>query len=172
MSEKKFLWALFGLGIIAFPWVIFRKAPLKDWVIVYFIVGFVSGIIDNIVTAKGFLRYPVKAFPRFFNVSCTFDFVVCPLMNVIYNQVTYHDKPHKTVLKLFLFITPMTLFETFLEKNTNLIQWRMGWKWYHTYVSIFIKYLSVRFIMTLIRYSSYLQNVYVDKKSINFDVEQ
>ncbi|WP_309143480.1 CBO0543 family protein [Bacillus sp. V3B] len=63
----------------------------------------------------------------------------------------------------FLFITPMTLFETWLEKNTSLIKWKNGWNWYHTYVSAFLKYLKVRFLMGLIRYLSHLQKTYLSK---------
>ena len=158
MNEKRFLNFLFTLGIIAFPFVVFRKKPLKDWLIVYFFVGLISGIIDKILVTKGKLKYPVKKFKNIFLVSCTFDYIICPLMNIIYNQVTYKDNYILKFLKLFLFITPMTLFETFLEKNTNLIKWKNGWKWYHTYISIFIKYFSVRTLMDLVRYISKLQD--------------
>ncbi|MFV8830085.1 CBO0543 family protein [Alkalihalobacterium sp. APHAB7] len=165
MNEKKFLNYMFYFGILAIPFVFFRKKPLKDWVIVYFIVGFVSGIIDNILVTRGKLKYPVKKFKNYFLVSCTFDFVLCPLLNVIYNQATYKNNAWQSFLKLFLFITPMSLFETWLEKNTNLIKWKNGWKWYHTYISIFTKYLSVRIIMAIIRYFSNLQQHVFESKS-------
>jgi hypothetical protein len=90
-------------------------------------------------------------------------------MNIIYNQVTYKNSALKTFLKLFLFITPMTLFEAWLEKNTNLIKWKDGWKWYHTYSSIFTKYLSVRFLMAIIRYFSKMQQSVMNLNNSNND---
>ncbi len=164
MNEKRFLNYLFYSSIIVFPFVVFRKKPLKDWLIVYFFVGLISGIIDKILVTRGKLKYPVKKFKNTFLVSCTFDFILCPLMNIVYNQVTHKDNALQKFIKLFLFITPMTLFETFLEKNTNLIKWKNGWKWYHTFISIFIKYLSVRTLMDIVRYFSKLQNSVLDDK--------
>ncbi|ARK32669.1 CBO0543 family protein [Halalkalibacter krulwichiae] len=151
MSEKNFLWLLQGMTIGSLPFVLFRKQPIKDWLIVFFLVGIVSGNIDKWLTRKGILQYPVRTFPRFLQTSFLFDYLLCPLLNVLYNQITFKDKPKLALLKLFLFITPMTVFELFLEKNTNLIKWKKGWTFYHTYISTFTKYFSVRLLMGLIR---------------------
>ncbi len=55
-NEKKFLWILFLGAIFAYPYVIFRKSPKKDWIIVFLTVGFISSIIDKILTTKGYLK--------------------------------------------------------------------------------------------------------------------
>lgn len=74
----------------------------------------------------------------------TFDLLLCPLMNIIFNQVTLKDEPINIIFKVFLFTTPMSLFEKWLEKNTGLIKWKKGWGWYHTFLSITLKYLGIR----------------------------
>lgn len=155
-NEKKFLWILFLGSLFAYPFTIIRKSPIKDWIIVFSLVGLISGIIDKILTEKGFLKYPTTILKNL-GISGTFDFMLCPLMNVIFNQFTYKDRPIYIFLKVLLFTTPMSLFEKWLEKNTSLIRWRNGWSWYHTFFSITLKYLAIRSIMGFIRYLSKVQ---------------
>ncbi|WP_313959713.1 CBO0543 family protein [Cytobacillus oceanisediminis] len=72
-------------------------------------------------------------------------------MLLYYNQWTHNSKPAGIVLKLFPFTIPQVLIETFAAKKTDLITWRKGWTRYHSFISLAIKLLLCRGIISTIR---------------------
>ncbi|WP_319005473.1 CBO0543 family protein [Metabacillus litoralis] len=74
-----------------------------------------------------------------------------PLFLLYYNQLTLNSKPSGILLKLFPFVIPQVLLETFAAKNTDLITWKKGWSWYHSAISLIIKLLLCRSIISAVR---------------------
>lgn len=133
-----------GLGILP---VIFRKPPLKDWLLVYLWNAVSNIIIDHCIVSTRIVKYPVRLLPKKFKSNVLFDFLLYPAVTVVYNQQTKDDKFITSLYKLLMFVVPMTIIEQIAEKNTKLIKFKKGWKWYHSFVSLYIKSLLDRLWM-------------------------
>lgn len=138
------------VGLILLPFAIVKR-PFKDWVIVYLVSIMGNSLADRYLVSKGFLTYKIRPFPNIFSIHLPFDFVHYPLSLLYYNQWTLNSKPIGIILKLLPFVIPQVLVETFAEKKTNLIKWKKGWKWYHSFITLVIKLLLCRSIISLIR---------------------
>lgn len=150
LLEKVILKILLYSGLSSII-ILLRKPPIKDWIIVLSVTGLVSGIVDIILVSKKVLDYPLRLYPKKFKIHFLFDFILCPVVSILYNQVTFKDKALKTILKLF----PFTIIHVFLEilavKYTELIRWKNGWSWYHTFITMNVKYLSIRLFIEMVR---------------------
>lgn len=136
------------IGLILTPLIIFKKKPYKRWVTVFVITAISSGITDYILVRKGYLKYPTKLLDKYFNISILFDFIYCPLLNVVYHQISHNDRPLMRVLKVFLITVPQLLLELFFERNTSFLKFKNGWNWKHTFLGMNIKYLAIRILMS------------------------
>ncbi|WP_216828541.1 CBO0543 family protein [Alkalihalobacterium elongatum] len=163
MFEKIVLRIFFCGGLISIPLLLFRKPPIKDWIIVFLFTGIISGIIDMVLVSKNYLSYPKRLFPKKFQIHFLFDYIMCPVVSVAYNQWTYKDKSFRVFLKLFPFTIFHMLLEVLAERYTKLIRWKKGWKWYHTYFSMTLKYFIVRISIYFIRKVSKQQESYSSK---------
>jgi len=157
---------IFGIGGSIF-FLLQRKGDLKDWFLIYFIKTLVSTVIDGPVIKTKFLQYPHRYFPKLFDSNIVFLYILFPLSCVIYNQFTFKMKPLKSILSVFLFSGPMALFESWLEKNTNLVKYHKGWNSYITLIVLSFTFLLVKGWIEGIRF--------LDKKIKNhssFDTER
>lgn len=122
INEVFILRSLFILGIMMF-FNLVRKPPIKDWLIIFFFKSYITTILDNILVKKGYLKYPVKIF-KSFDYSFLFGYVIFPVTCVYFNQVTRHSSFLGIMFKCIIFTLPSTITEYFLEKHTNLIQYK------------------------------------------------
>jgi hypothetical protein len=129
-----------------------RKGDMKDWFLIYFIKTLVSTILDGPVIKTKYLQYPHRYFPKLFDSNIVFLYILFPLSCVMYNQFSYKMKPLKTILSVFLFSGPMTLFENWLEKNTDLVKYNKGWNGYITFIVLSFTFLLVKGCMEGIRF--------------------
>lgn len=153
MSKKDypyyFLIATTLTGLMLLPFAIVKRS-FKDWIIVY-LVSFIGNLLsDQYLVKKGYLKYQKKLFPKY-KIHLPFDFIHYPLMLLYYNQWTLNSKPAGIILKLFPFVIPLTIIETIAEKKTNLIKWKRGWSWYHSFISMILKLFICRGIIATIR---------------------
>lgn len=154
--EKKILTYIFLIGIGSFINLL-RKPPIKDWLIIFLLKSYIASILDNLLVKKGYLYYPVKLF-KTFDMSVIFSYLIFPVSCIYFNQITKSSTILGIVAKSFLFSFPSTLVEYWLEKNTKVITYKKSWTSIHSYISINITFLLVRFLMTLIRKSAEKQS--------------
>jgi hypothetical protein len=145
------LLTIFGIGGSIF-FLTRKKGDLKDWFLIFFIKTLVSTVFDGPVIKTKYLQYPYRYFPKFFDSNIVFLYILFPLSCVMYNQFTYKMKPLKTILSVFLFSGPMTLFENWLEKNTNLVKYHKGWNSYITFIVLSFTFLLVKGCIEVIRF--------------------
>lgn len=139
------------LGLFSFP-IAFRKKPIKDWLIVYLITALSSILLDIILVEKKLLSYPIRIFPKYFKFHIVFDLLLCPIVSVFYNQLTYKDKSMTRIVgKLLLFTIPQLLIEVLTGRYLNMVKWHKWWRWYHTFISMNVKYLVIRMFVQLVR---------------------
>jgi hypothetical protein len=137
-------------GLCLLPFAIIKR-PLKDWIIVYLVSLIGNSLTDRYLVSSGFLKYDIRPFPGRFQIHLPFDYIHYPLMLLYYNQWTLNSKPIGIILKLFPFVIPQVIIETIAAKKTDLITWRKGWNWYHSFFSLIIKLLICRGIIYSIR---------------------
>jgi hypothetical protein len=145
------LLTIFGIGGSIF-FLSRKKGDLKDWFLIFFIKTLVSTVFDGPVIKTKYLQYPHRYFPKFFDSNIVFLYILFPLSCVMYNQFTYKMKLLKTILSVFLFSGPMTLFENWLEKNTNLVKYHKGWNSYITFIVLSFTFLLVKGCIEVIRF--------------------
>ncbi|WP_078542948.1 CBO0543 family protein [Litchfieldia alkalitelluris] len=147
--EKYILRALFLFGIASFINLV-RKPPVKDWLLIFFLKGYMSSILDKVLVREGYITYPTKFFKKF-DVSIIFDYVLFPISCVYFNQVTEKSRLTDIFIKLFYFSVPMALGEAWLEMNTQVIKYKKGWTPLKSFISLSLTFLVVRGVMYLIR---------------------
>jgi hypothetical protein len=151
-NEKNILIFLMVFGLISLVNLI-RKPPVKDWIIIFLLKGFLSSILDNLIVKKGYIKYPVKLL-KLFDTSFIFDYLLFPITCVYYNQLTYQKELKTIIQRVFYFSIPMTLVEQWLENKTNLVKYKKGWNWFYTFTSLNGTFLLVRTTIGLIRLKS------------------
>ncbi|HAQ06981.1 MAG TPA: hypothetical protein DCR24_05435 [Bacillus bacterium] len=129
---------------------ILKKQPVKDWILIFFLKAFYSVFFDSFVLRKKKITYPVRLLPQTFNINILFDVLLFPITCVHYNQMTYHSTFIKTVLKVFVFSTPISIGEIWLEKNTKLIKYH-DWHWFYSFMTLTTSFWLVRATIYLIR---------------------
>ncbi|GAA0338063.1 hypothetical protein GCM10008967_30430 [Bacillus carboniphilus] len=127
------------------------KRSFKDWLIVYLVSLIGNSLADRYLVSKGYLKYNIRPLPKKFKIHLPFDYIQYPLMLLYYNQWTLNSKPIGIFLKLFPFIIPQVIVETIAERKTDLITWKKGWDWYHSFISLIIKFLVCRLIIASVR---------------------
>ncbi|CAM4269832.1 CBO0543 family protein [Paenibacillus tarimensis] len=137
------------LGLLVYA---FRRPPRKDWMLAYLFNAASNMAIDNVVVNKGYIEYPVRLFPKIFETHLLFNLFYYPTATILYNQMTYRDKPLHQLYKVFIFSVPLVFIEAWANANTKLVKWKKGWRWYHTFLGITIKSLITRWIVQLARY--------------------
>jgi hypothetical protein len=150
MREKKILRYLLIAGVISLPFL-FKKQPVKDWIIVFCLKAFYSGFVDSIVVAQKKIIYPVRLLPKIFNINILFDLILFPIACVIYNRITYNSNVIKTIYNVFFISIPIIIGEIWIEKNTQLIKYKKNWNWFYSFIGLNLSFWLVRGTMAVIR---------------------
>lgn len=153
-ADNSFLRTLLVLNLIAIIPVVLRKPPLKDWLLVYFFDALTNGIADRFLVANKLVSYPTRFLPKVFKTHILFNYLIHPTFSILFNQFTQRDQPSKILFKLILLLFPLSSFEYWAAKNTSLIRWKSGWKWYSSFVTLTIKSLITRIMIGLVRYAA------------------
>jgi len=90
--EKVFLRVMLVITIGIIPYLL-RKSPVKDWILVYLLNGLTNVIIDKFMVSYKILKYPVRFFPKTFDINLLFDMLLYPIMTITYNQTTKNSSP-------------------------------------------------------------------------------
>ncbi|RYI24971.1 hypothetical protein EVU96_25270 [Bacillus infantis] len=149
-KEKSILYSLLAFGIITLPFS-FLRTPRKEWFTVFFLKGFLSSMIAMVAVAYKWIEYPVRFLPKIYRISIIFDYLLFPLTCVWYNQTSYKSNLKGILFQaFFLYSLPMTVTEYWIEKKTQLIDYKK-WTWVHTYVSLSLTFLFTRGFMGIVR---------------------
>ena len=148
--QKKLLRIILGVGLLLIPFA-FKREKLKDWLLIFFLKGYISSFLDQIIVKKKHISYPVRFMSKYFDSSILFDYLLFPLLCVFYNRTSEKSNLHSIFLQSFIYSTPMTVLEVILEKKTNLIRYKKNWNWLITYSTLVVTFLFVRGFIAIIR---------------------
>lgn len=76
--------------------------------------------------------------PKVFDINFVYDYLICPYITIWFCQSTYNDKLPDILKKLFLYGIPQSSYEIGLEQKTNALEFRKGYRWYHSLFLVFI----------------------------------
>lgn len=142
-------WSVAALSIFLL-WRSFRKPGTTEWLLAFFITGWVSILLGVLAVEEGMLEYPVRFFPEHFASSILFELLAFPALSVMFNQTTRHSSFIGICGQALLYSSIMLFVELILEKHTNAITYT-GWAWYHTLLSLFAVFMLVRGLLALVR---------------------
>ena len=148
--QKKLLRIVLGIGLLLIPFA-FKREKLKDWLLIFFLKGYIASLLDQIIVKKKHVSYPVRFMSKYFDSSILFDYLLFPLLCVFYNRTSEKSNLNSIFLQAFTYSTPMTVLEMILEKKTNLIKYKKNWNWLITYVTLVVTFLFVRGFIAIIR---------------------
>ncbi|MGM0877744.1 MAG: CBO0543 family protein [Bacillota bacterium] len=157
MKDKIILQIMTIIGLGGWS-LLFRKGPIKDWFLVYLIKTLITTLINSPVTKKKLVNYPYRYFADSFDTNIIFDYVIFPLLCVIYSQFTYKLKLLKTILSVFIFSVPMTVIEVWLDRNTRLVKYSRKWNWFHTLLVLTVTFWASRGFIASIRFLNQKRN--------------
>jgi hypothetical protein len=148
--QKKLLRIILGVGLLLIPFA-FKREKLKDWLLIFFLKGYIASFLDQIIVKKKRISYPVRFMSKYFDSSLLFDYLLFPLLCVFYNRTSEKSNLHSIFLQSLIYTTPMTVLEVILEKKTNLIRYKKNWNWLITYSTLVVTFLFVRGFIVIIR---------------------
>lgn len=154
MIEK--LLIKFGIlfGIILFP-TLFRSPSYKLWIPFFIWNGLVNHLFNLILVKSKKIRYPIRFMPKVFDINFVYDYLVCPYITIWFCQSTYNDKFPNILKKLIFWGMPQVIYEILLEKNTDALEFKNGYKWFHSLSLVFILKLLLRGTLELIKRVGY-----------------
>ena len=148
--QKKLLRIILGVGLLLIPFA-FKREKLKDWLLIFFLKGYIANFLDQIIVKKKQISYPVRFMSKYFDSSLLFDYFLFPILCVFYNRTSEKSNIRSIFLQSLIYTTPMTVLEVILEKNTNLIRYNKNWNWLITYSTLVVTFLFVRGFIVIIR---------------------
>ncbi|RBW67948.1 CBO0543 family protein [Bacillus taeanensis] len=150
--EQIILWALLIIGISLFFFSL-RKPPLKDWLLMFLLSANITTFLGVLVEGEEMLHYPVKFLSDHFDTSILYEYVLFPVICIYFYQTTYHAAYRGIVGQALVYTAALTIVEVGVERYTNLLHYHT-WTWVHTFISVFLLMLFLRFMMKLINWKS------------------
>ncbi|MBE2978773.1 CBO0543 family protein [Priestia megaterium] len=147
--ERRFLKYTTIIFLSSLPFVL-KKVKIKDSLLILFMNGYTNAIVDRFLVNRNILKYPVRFIPKDFKSNFVFNYLYLPIVSLWLYQLTKNDKPFKIIIKIVSTVSSLFLFELWAEKNTKLIKWKKGWKWYYSLISLNVRTLFSRLIIEII----------------------
>lgn len=135
MKDRRLLHISLVAGIGLLP-ILLRKPGPKKWAVIHASNAVASHLMDDYLVKTKQLEYPVRLFPRVFNIELVYDYLICPLLSILYCQSSYNASLANTAVQGVLFAIPQVAIEYAAERKTKLIKYRNGWTWVHSFVGI------------------------------------
>ncbi|TCN25367.1 CBO0543 family protein [Mesobacillus foraminis] len=151
MKDKTILRIITVLGISGGIFLL-RKGSIKDFFLIFLFKSVVSSLIDASISKKKLVQYPYRYFKDSFKINIVFDFLIFPLVCVIYSKLTNKADTLKTVLTVFLLSVPMTIIEEILRRKTRLVKYSKKWSWFHTLAYLTVTFWSSRLFVAALRF--------------------
>lgn len=149
MSDRKILWLFLIVSLLLLP-TMFRKPSIKNWVIAFLLNAFSNAFVAVYLAGKNFLVYPTRIMPSVFISNIVYDYLICPLISAWFCQATKNSKVPTIFLLGVVFTFPQILIELFMLHKTNLLKYKNGWTWKHSFIGIYLTKLFVRTSVSLI----------------------
>ncbi|WP_170885520.1 CBO0543 family protein [Bacillus alkalicellulosilyticus] len=147
--EKKVL-LISAISAVLLTPLSFIGKDYKKWIMCFLINSYTNVFVAPALATNGYLRYPVRLFPKIYKSSIIYDYFICSLITTWYCRFTLHDNWHNAIWKVLFFAAPQAILELWFERNTKLIKYNRGWTGFHSFVTIALaKYVIRLFIVYL-----------------------
>lgn len=150
MKDKTILRLITAISISGW-FFLFRKGSIKDWFLIYLFKIMLTTLLDGPIAKKKLVKYPYRFLEKLFSTNIIFDYVLFPVLCVLYSQLTLKMKRMQIIVSAFIFSAPMTYVHNWLEKNTRLVKYGKGWNWVHTLTVFTMTFWCSRVFIAWIR---------------------
>ncbi|MBM7660350.1 hypothetical protein JOC85_001117 [Bacillus mesophilus] len=150
MLEKFIYRAGIVSSILSFP-TLFKHPSYKLWIPFFIWNGFVNVLFNSYLVKTNKVTYPIRFMPKILKINIVYDVLICPYLSIWYCQSTYNDKLPTMIKKLFLWGIPQGAYEILLERKTNSLRFKRGYKWYHSLFLVFIVKILSRVVLESIK---------------------
>lgn len=147
--EKLMIKGLTALCIGSLPFI-FRKGPIKILIIAFLFKGIIASLLDNYVVGEGRIKYPVRFFPKHFRLNIVYDYLMYPIIGVLFTRLTYKLKLIPIVLITTCLSLLMTSSQWWLERKTKLFKWQK-WSVFHSFFMFMATLLTERGFTELVK---------------------
>lgn len=147
--EKVILWIalITSVGLIVY-WI--RKPGLKDWLILFFFSCSYGTLLANLFIQMGLFTHLVRFVPELFETNLMFDCLFYPSMVVIYNQTASGLGLKGSFLQALAYSVPMSLFELWAERYTDLIEYHR-WSIWYSFILFVLTFLLTKAFINMVR---------------------
>ncbi|WP_438445546.1 CBO0543 family protein [Gorillibacterium sp. sgz5001074] len=149
-------WTIHGAALVIVILIFirtYRRLPVRDMLLVFFIQAYISSFFGVLVVSEGWIDYPVRLLPQYFDSSILFEYVAFPASCVLFYETTLKANHSGILFQAVLYSSIMTLVEVALERNSMVIQYH-AWDWYDSFASLALTFLLVRYLIAGIRHLS------------------
>ncbi|MCA1321052.1 hypothetical protein LC085_14105 [Bacillus tianshenii] len=147
--ERLMIRGLFLLCVSLFPFAV-KTPKYKEMLIVFFSKGVLSILLDTYVVNTGRVKYPIRPMPKIFSTNILYDLFFFPILSIFWVRQTYHDKIPYILLKSLTWSVPMSILQWFMEKKTDLFEWKK-WSILHTFASVNFTLFTIRALVGLVK---------------------
>lgn len=139
-KERTIEIASWTILIILLLWLVPRE-KIRDAHVIFLFKQVVTWLLGLFVSEYNLIQYPVRLFSKATKTSFTFEYFAYPVICIFFNLFyPYGAGIHYQIFYYIIYSSGVTIFEVLLERHTNLIRY-INWKWYWTWISIFITFM-------------------------------
>ncbi|GHH99472.1 CBO0543 family protein [Neobacillus kokaensis] len=129
---------ILALGLLFFG---VPKSKLREMSVSILLMQSLTWLLGGIVVELKLIEYPTRLFSYAFRTSFTFEFIVFPIISVLFNLYFPKKSPVMTkILYSITFPTILIIGEVILKKYTNNIKY-IQWNWFYSWSSMWLTLL-------------------------------
>jgi len=126
----KELWLQYLSILLAIAAVIIARKELKRFIPVGLFASVYANIFCYIANYFDWWEFPARLLPGVRDISFTVNVIVVPVLVMFWVRYS----PMSRIKWTILWTTILTLLEYLAVTNTDLIVYRNGYNWYHSYI--------------------------------------
>lgn len=144
----QWIFLILSLAILVY-WLIYP--PYINWLIVFLFSAYLALPLGVILVRLGYFSFPVRFLSSYFESSILFEYLVLPILSVIYYKSTMRLAFLKSAGYAMLYSIGIASLEVILEKYTNLMVY-IHWSFFYTLWTTFSYLLVIRvFVLAYVR---------------------
>jgi hypothetical protein len=136
---------IIALGLLVFS---VPKSKVREATLSLLFMQSLTWLLSGITVELKLISYPVRYFGYAFRTSFSFEYIIFPIISVIFNlYFPRNGTLFKKLIYIFVYPTVLIIGEVIVEKFTDNIEY-LHWNWFYSWssmlVTLFIAYLFFR----------------------------
>lgn len=145
-----------GIVAIILLWLGVPKSKRREAYLSLLFMQMLTWFLGGLVVEWGLISYPVRFFSHAFRTNFTFEFLVFPVVSVLFNlYFPGRGTSLRKTLYSVSFPTVIIIGETIVEKytdNIEYIHWNWFWSWSAMLVTLLLSYRYYKWFFSKSKY--------------------